>query len=368
MSKGSKKRRANLEGIGGTGGGAAAADRPEASDPITVLKELWTHSPESRARLVVFGAMVVLVVVLYHFQGNSLDVPNYTRSLFRYLYTRWTGADSNYGHGPIVVLVSCWLVWRKREELLATTKNPNWLGLLGIAAALALHWIGLRGQLPRISAFSLLLLMWSSVLHLWGWRTAKIVIFPIGFLFFVIPLGFLDTSVAVRMRILASTIAVDTLKVFGLDVTREGTMLFFNTGDAVGSRFRLDVAAPCSGIRSLIALSSLTAVYAYLTQRNHLKQLILFASAIPLAIIGNVARITLLGLIAQGFGEEVLFRELGIPLRWMAKDLHEMSGYLVFVIAIALMFLIGSFLDKNWKETFLRWKASLISPTSSPSA
>jgi len=368
MSQGSKKKRANLEGVGGTGGGSAVADRAEASDPITVLKELWAHSPEGRARLVVFGAMVVLVVVLYHFQGNTLDVPNYTSSLFRYLYTRWTGADSNYGHGPIVVLVSCWLVWRKREELFATTKNPNWVGLLGIAAALVLHWIGLRGQLPRISAFSLLLLMWSSVLHLWGWRTAKIVIFPIGFLFFVIPLGFLDTSVAVRMRILASTIAVDTLKVFGLDVTREGTMLFFNTGDAVGSRFRLDVAAPCSGIRSLIALSSLTAVYAYLTQRNHLKQLILFASAIPLAIIGNVARITLLGLIAQGFGEDVLFRELGIPLRWMAKDLHEMSGYLVFVIAIALMFLIGSFLDKNWKETFLRWKASLISPTSSPSA
>jgi len=74
MSQGSKKKRANLEGVGGTGGGAAAADRPEASDPITVLKELWTHSPESRARLVVFGAMVVLVVVLYHFQGNSLDV------------------------------------------------------------------------------------------------------------------------------------------------------------------------------------------------------------------------------------------------------------------------------------------------------
>jgi exosortase len=267
-----------------------------------------------------------------------------------------------------VVLVSCWLVWRKREELLDAPKNQNWIGLIGIVLALFLHWVGLRGQLPRISAFSFLLLLWSSVLHIWGWRTAKIVMFPIWFMFFVIPLGFLDTSVAVRMRVLASTVAADTLKALGLDVSREGTMLFFNVGDATATRFRLDVAAPCSGIRSLIALSSLTAVYAYLTQRNHIKQFILFASAVPLAIIGNVARITLLGLIAQAFGQDVLFHEFGKPLSWIAKDLHELSGYAVFIIAIALMFLIGSLLEKNWKEIIQRWKESLISPSPSPLA
>jgi len=334
------------------------------------VAEWWAqswHDPDSRNRLLLFCGLVGMVWVLFHFQGNTLDVPRYSRSMFYWFWFRWNHGDGSDGHGPVVALVSLWLIWRKREEILAAPKRSCGLGLGLVAVALALHWVGLRGQLTRLSAFAFLLLVWGLILYVWGWRVARITFFPIWFLFFVIPLNFLDTAVAVRMRMLASVVAGDTLQALGVDVVREGTQLFFQASDGT-ARFRLDVAPACSGIRSLIALTALTAVYAYLTQDRLWKQLVLFLSAIPLAVIGNVIRVTSLGLIAEAFGQEIMFARFGKPLSWIAEDLHELSGFVFFAVAIVLMFLIGALLETNWKETTARWRESLTSPSPSASA
>jgi exosortase len=114
------------------------------------------------------------------------------------------------------------------------------------------------------------------------------------------------------------------------------------------------VADPCSGLRSLLAMTALTAVYAYLTQRTLLRKWLLFLASIPLAIVGNMARITTVALVAQAFGEKLA---LGIY--------HDYSGYVVFSVAITLMVALGGLLNLDYEVMWSRWKQRLLSPISS---
>ena len=100
-------------------------------------------------------------------------------------------------------------------------------------------------------------------------------------------------------------------------------------------------------------MTALTAVYAYLTQKTLVKQWILFLSSIPLAIIGNIARITTVALVAEAFGQK------------LASGLyHDYSGYVVFSVAIGLMVGVGSLLNLDYRGAWRRWKQRLLSPTS----
>ena len=104
-------------------------------------------------------------------------------------------------------------------------------------------------------------------------------------------------------------------------------------------------------------MTALTAVYAYLTQRTLVRQWLLFLSAIPLAIIGNIARITTVALVAEAFGQKMA---LGLY--------HDYSGYVVFGVTITLMIGIGSMLSADYGQLRERWKYALLNHTSPSSA
>jgi exosortase len=174
-------------------------------------------------------------------------------------------------------------------------------------------------------------------------------VFPAAFLVFCIPLNFLD-SLTFPLRLMVTVASTHFLNGIGIAVRRSGSAIY----SAVEGGFQLDVADPCSGLRSIMALTALTAVYAYLTQRTLLKKWLLFMASIPLAIIGNIARVTTIALMAEAFGQEV------------ATGLyHDYSGFIFFPVSLGLMILLGSFLNSDPKEVWFRWKHALLSPTSS---
>jgi len=177
-------------------------------------------------------------------------------------------------------------------------------------------------------------------------------IFPCAYLIFCIPLNFLDT-ISFPLRIFAASASTSILNGLGIAAERSGSAIY--SGAAGG--FNFDVADPCSGIRSLLAMTALTAVYAYFTQKTLLKKWILFLCAIPLAMIGNMARIATIALVAQAFGER-----LALTLY------HDYSGYVVFAVAIGFMVAIGSALNVNYREVWQQWKHANLSPISSSSA
>lgn len=257
------------------------------------------------------------------------------------------GAD--YSHGYLIPFVTLGVLWLKRHDLANAPKSVSQIGLAVIIAALMFHWLGAKAQQTRLSLFSIILLFWGVPFYFYGWQVAKQLIFPCAYLVFCIPLNFLDT-ISFPLRLFAAAASTTILNGLGIAAERSGSAIY----SAAAGGFNFDVADPCSGIRSLLAMTALTAVYAYLTQRTLLKKWILFACAIPLAIIGNMARIATIALVAQAFGEQ-----LALTLY------HDYSGYVVFGVAIGCMVAIGSALNTNYREAWQQWKHANLSPISS---
>jgi exosortase/archaeosortase family protein len=160
-------------------------------------------------------------------------------------------------------------------------------------------------------------------------------LFPASFLAFTIPMSSFTDFFTIHLRILGSSIATGVLNGVGLHVERSGTALFSRVA---GAEFSVDVADPCSGIRSLFAMMALTAAYAHFTQKTLLQKWALFACAIPLAMIGNMFRIFSICLVAVWFGQEVA-----------TGFYHDYSGYIVFVVGVLLMIQAGALIEKGGK-------------------
>ncbi len=317
-----------------------------------IWSERWRLAALTRDDLIRIGlvsAMLALIFILFHFQGNTTDVRAFGRSALAWMIERWDDDDGtgDYSHGWLIPIVSGFIVWIKRRELAAAPKSVSGAGLALLVTALFLHWLGAKAQQTRLSLFGLVLLIWAVPFYLHGWRTAKMLIFPCTYLIFCIPLNFLD-SLTFPLRIFATIISTSMLNGLGIAAERSGSAIY----SMAAGGFSFDVADPCSGIRSLLALTALTAVYAYFTQKTLLRKWLLFLSAIPLAIVGNIARIVVVAIVAEAFGEQLA---LGL--------FHDYSGYVVFSVAIGLMLGVGAMLSTDFREARERWKHALLNPT-----
>jgi len=298
-----------------------------------------TAGPENTRRWVLGALALGLVVYAYGISRVCMFQVE-ARSLVGWLLVFW-GRGGDYAHGYLVPVVAAgvlWWKWRTALRLIPATTSA-W-GLVFVGAAMLLYVAGVRGQVPRLVAVSLVVLIFGMVFYLGGWRWAKEAWFPCAFLVFMIPLNFLDLYVSFPLRVFVTNLSSVLLNLCGLDVYGQGTGLYSRAG-----RFSpLDVADPCSGIRSLVALMALTAVYGYLAMDRPWKKWVLFLSSLPLAVIGNLARITTVALVAQGFGNDSAM-----------KIYHAFSGYIVFSLAIICMLGLGALLNVHWRKLIDHW-------------
>lgn len=236
--------------------------------------------------------------------------------------------DMSYGW--YVPVFSLYVLWRERRELAESAGRPGILGLVAMLPFLAAGFLGTRGIQIRFEILGFAGLLWSLGWTFFGWRVAKRTVFAAAFLLFCMPLATYLDVVTVHLRLVASSTAFVLLKGFGLDVIRRGTMLMSSTGS-----FAIDIAEPCSGLRSLFALTALTAGYSYFTQPTWLRRAVLFSLAVPIAIMGNVMRIVTIALVGMTCSEE-----------FATGFYHDYSGYVVFLVAIALMVACGGAIDR----------------------
>ncbi|MDK2858658.1 MAG: hypothetical protein PWQ89_1777 [Verrucomicrobiota bacterium] len=318
---------------------------------IKVWSERWRLGALTRRELVqiaLVSVVIGLLFMLFHMLGNTVESVD-SRSAFQWMFARWNdtisfGAD--YSHGYFIPFVSLGVIWYKRKEIFSIETKVDWRGLVMVIGALFMHWLGAKMQQTRISLMSLILLIWGIPFYLFGWQLAKKLIFPCSYLIFCIPLNFLDV-VAFPLRMFSTEVTTGMLNGIGIEAHRSGTAIF-----TLAMPGGFDVADPCSGLRSLLAMTALTAVYAYVTQQTLLKKWILFMTSIPLAVIGNIARIVTIAVMAEAFGGKLA---LGLY--------HDYSGYILFTAAISMMILIGGLLNLNYREVLSRWKSVLLSRT-----
>ena len=226
---------------------------------------------------------------------NYRDMVNFTMIMF-------ASPLEDMSHGWMVPFVSLYVVWAQRKAFRDEAGVPCWRGVVWVALFLVLAWFGGRGGQSRLEQVSFIGLLWAVPYAFWGRGVERLMRFPAAYLAFTIPVSSFIDFFTIHLRILTSSLATGLLNGVGVAVERSGTALFSRVP---GAEFNVDVADPCSGIRSLFAMMALTAAYAFFTQKTLAKKWALFVCSLPIAMIGNMVRIMSICLVATWFGQDV---------------------------------------------------------------
>jgi len=292
---------------------------------------------QDRALWVEVAVAFAVVIGLYGFIPYNFGFESKARSVFEMLQRFWTDpSTADWHHGMIVPLISVGLILHRAKELEKVVIQPSGWGVLGVVAALALFWVGYKIDITIVGFLSLQMMIGGLILWLFGWEMMKAVAFPYAFLMFAYPFYFLDTIVAFPLRGLMCQMSQFFLNLVGVDTLRVGTALVsapdYAKGLAQGQRFALDVATPCSGIRSLFALMMVSALYAHLTLQRGWQKWVLFLLSPALAVLGNFARMVMLTL-----GTILLGSAVAIGTEEHPTTFHMAAGFFVFVVALGGM-------------------------------
>jgi exosortase len=191
--------------------------------------------------------------------------------------------------------------------------------LMFMAATVAVEYFTMR--------LSLLVVIGGLILYLGGKDLAGKLVFPLLYLVFMIPVPYvLYYSISFPLEILASRWTTRVVGLLGIPIFREGNILYLQN-------ITLQVIDACSGLRSLISLSALSAAMAYMTQKTVLKGAILFLASVPVAIVANILRLSVTAVLASIYGEQLA-----------QGFLHKFSGMVVFIFAVISLSLIGGLL------------------------
>ncbi len=204
--------------------------------------------------------------------------------LFKPLVYQWIDyADDS--HGFLIIPVSSYLIWQKRHELKTKAYTANPVFLIFLLISLIGYLAFFIGDIIFFARICMLLVFFSYILVIFGYQRFRFSIFPLCYLFFMIPLpATLMQPISLPLRLFVSKISVMIAQLLGIVIFREGNIISLPNGT-------LEVAAACSGLRSLVSLIALSAILAYLIQDRKWKWIICFLSAIPVAILANIFRV-----------------------------------------------------------------------------
>ncbi len=250
------------------------------------------------------------------------------------LWRDWE-ADPNYSHGFMVVPLAAMIAWDRRASLRAAVVAGSNVGLAVVIASLLLLVVGTFGAELFLTRVSMVGVVAGSVLYACGWRVLRVAALPIAFLLLMIPPpAIVFNQIALPLQLLASSVGEAMLRLIGVPVFREGNVL-------VLPNVMLQVSEACSGIRSLVSLFAGAVLYAYYMEKRRGRRVVLALSAIPIAIVVNALRVAATGIAAAYYGPEAA-----------EGVLHTISGWLMFVVALLLVWALHRVMERVHTPAF----------------
>ncbi len=238
--------------------------------------------------------------------------------------------SEEHAHGPIVLIVALFLVWRSRAALLspATEKSSPALGWAVLIPGLLIYALGRSQDIILFEVGSQIPVLIGALLITTGFPAVRAMWFPLFFLIFMVPLpGFIVDAATGPLKQYISVIAENILYAVGYPIARNGVVL------TIG-QYQLLVADACSGLHSMFSLSAMGLLYLYLMQRTSAaRNIILIASILPIAFAANVVRVMILVLVTYHFGDEA-----------GQGFVHDFAGILLFVVGLLFLFALDGLL------------------------
>lgn len=304
--------------------------RPPTDSLSEEIRAYWRQLPDKG----LFFGLLLAWLTLFHFWGSSSFGYVPSSSLFDFMRVSYQeNKITDDTHGTFIPIVVLGIMWWKRNDLFSRPLTTWWPGLLLVLAGALTHVVGYLIQQQRLSIIGLFIGIYGLTGLVWGLNWLKASFFPFFLFGFMVPVGSLIETVTFPLRLAVTWIVTHLFDdLLGIGVIRAGTQLFNPMGD-----YQYDVAAACGGMRSLIAISLISISYGFLMFRSPWKRLIMVAASLPLAVIGNVVRLSFIVAAGEIGGQK------------MGNDVHD-SGFfslLPYIPAIFGVMYIGRLLEKT---------------------
>jgi exosortase len=236
--------------------------------------------------------------------------------------------DPQYSHGYLVPVFSLVLLWIRRERLANLDWGVHVQGLIPLAAALSFRMVNALTYVSEwIDGLAFVATVAGLVVVAAGWRGLKGVWPAVAFLVFMFPLPYrLERLLGGELQSVATQVSTGLLQMLGLPAVAQGNTILIDD-------LRLGVAEACSGLGMLLIFIALSFSFAAIIRRPLPDRVILVASSIPIAVIANIVRITVTGLLHVGVGSEL-------------ADLvfHDLAGWLMMPLALGMLWVEMKFL------------------------
>jgi len=245
------------------------------------------------------------------------------------LFKDWQG-DDDYSAGQLVPLTALFLVWRERKAIRKSLLQPCWWGLGLIVLAQAARFYGLLFMFESAERYSIILTVAGVVLMVAGRQVFRTVSWILLFLFLMVPFpGKVHNLISGPLQRIATTGSVFLLEAFGARVSQQGNVVMLNENTPMA------VAEACSGLRMLTAFIIVAAFMAYMVNRSRRQKAVLLFSSVPVAVMCNVVRLFVTGILFLLASSEVA-----------EKFFHDFAGFAMMPIAVLLMFAELWLMDK----------------------
>ncbi len=285
-------------------------------------------------RVLIAGAILMLIVAVF-------------AHTFLLYYQGWQQEEN--AHGPAVLPLVAFLIWMNWKTLsrLPIRADARGLGFAVLSAALLLQVLGIWLGLERSTGYLFIAVVAGLCLYFLGRKWTRALAFPLAFSLFMVPTpgGVLD-MVSAPLQILSARAAVMLAGISGVFVQNEGVNLIIPA-----KNIRFAVAVACSGLHSLTAMCLLASLLAYFMTVPLVWKWVMFALAVPLALLGNIVRIYLVLMVANHSGQDA------------GTAFHDgLIGKLVpFAVAFCVLLALGRLIEK-----FTQRPAPAVSVPSTP--
>jgi exosortase len=250
---------------------------------------------------------------------------------FLKLVNAWS-VEPDYSHGYFIVPLSLYFLWFRRDSM-PKPRYPGWGGLTLILAALAMHLFGSRYYLESLNGWSMILWLAGATWLLGGRALFRWSLPSVAFLVFMVPLPYrVESMFRLPLQRLATESSCWLLQSLGLPALAEGNVIAI-------ADLRLEVAQACSGLRIFVSIMALASAYSIVARRPWQTKLLVFAGALPIAVLANATRVTLIGVLNHLASASAAERLT-----------HDMAGLFVIVLAAALMACLVWYLSRLFIE------------------
>ncbi|MFM9961955.1 MAG: exosortase/archaeosortase family protein [Planctomycetaceae bacterium] len=235
------------------------------------------------------------------------------------LMARWN-SDPTYSHGFLVPFVAAAMIWQRRSLPVPSESSQPLLGLSLIAASLVLRVIGARFYFEALEWLSILPCVAGICVVCGGELSLRRAWPGIVFLVFLLPLPYrLEVALAGPLRSVATLVSTYSLQTLGYPAVAEGNVIVVGTA-------RVGVAEACSGLRMLVSFFAVSAAVATFVKRPAWERGLIVLSAVPIAVLCNVSRVTITAALYETIGADLAHRLF-----------HDLAGWLMMPLALGLL-------------------------------